>query len=287
MKKNKFLRILRVECQKAIKNKMFVVSLCIGGLFCVMSALYMIGTYQEDLAMASEFAGNAMTGIFSLYNYWIGGEWISSGFQLFFTMLPLLACIPYGWSLFSERKDGYIMNMAVRTGKRSYFLCKYIAVFMSGGLVVLLPMLFNLVMVAMYIPAIQPDINYIQYYSNEYGTMWSLLFYECPLLFCMLYLLLDFVFAGLFACMSMSAGMILQHKVAVVICPFLILLVLHYSRQFILWNRYIEISPINFLHASNLQGPTTWWIVLLEGLLLLGITYGISVKAGVKSEFIS
>lgn len=282
---NTFNRLLKIELRKAINNKIFMTTLIIASLFALFSAWYKIDSYfyyiEQSIYMS---AGNPMTQGSSLFNHWIGGEFSSLGFTLFFTLLPIIAVLPYGWSYFTENKAGYVKSVVIRSGKWQYFLTKYIGVFTAGGLVVLIPLIVNLLIVASFIPAITPTKLYPLSYAVIHGSLWSDLFYTYPLVYVVLYMILNFIFAGLFATMSLTISLFIKNRIAILLIPFFIIFVLHYCRRFMAYIFYHEISPLNYLHATNLENPTNVWIVLVQGLLLFGLTFGLTMKLGVKRE---
>ena len=58
--------------------------------------------------------------------------------------------------------------------------------------------------------------------------MWAELYYSNPFLYSMLYVLLDGVFAGLTACISMVLAFFIRSRVVVVLMPFFLMLLLDY-----------------------------------------------------------
>ena len=98
MREHKFRRLLKMECCKAMRNPFFLAVLAAGMLFAVLAALYNIGAYRTWMDNVRITGGNPMQQAASLYNHWIGGEAQSLGYTLFYTLLPLLAVFPYGWS---------------------------------------------------------------------------------------------------------------------------------------------------------------------------------------------
>lgn len=284
---NTFTRLLKIELKKAIKNKFFMTTLVIASIFALLSAWYMIDLhyYQQYIAQSLDPNGNPMSQASSLYTHWIGGEATSLGFTLFFTLLPLIAAFPYGWSYFLENKTGYVKTVVTRSSKWHYYLSKYMATFTAGGLVVLIPLVVNFLVVASFIPAITPSkLHHPLPYGVEIGSMWSQLFYTHPIIFVILYLLLDFIFAGLFATMSLAISFFVKNRIAIMLLPFFLLLGLHYSRTFLAYKYYSEISPLNYLHATNIENHTNGWIILAHGLLFFGLTFGMTMKLGVKRE---
>ena len=92
--------------------------------------------------------------------------------------------------------------MVIRAGKMPYYLAKYAALFVSGGLAVVTPLLFNFLLTAMFIPAVRPDPSYLTAYGIGPASFLSMLFYAHPFLYVFAYLLIDFLFCpyGLYPC---------------------------------------------------------------------------------------
>ncbi len=81
-----------------------------------------------------------MISAYTVFSTWIGGDGYSLGASVYFFIFPLLISIPYGWSYCEEKKNGYIGAVVAKAGKTSYFLAKYIAVFLTGGLAMVIPL---------------------------------------------------------------------------------------------------------------------------------------------------
>jgi hypothetical protein len=280
--------LLRMELSKALKNKFFAVTVLAAIVISLLSALNRSSAYANlnNLIESSRMANgdlpkNPDLASDTLFNFWIGGEYTSLYYSLFFLTVPLIAAFPYGWSYFMERKNGYVKNVISRTEKRNYFLSKYAAVFISGGLAVLIPLLLNFLTVACFVPARMPDVYYDVYYGVPFTQMWSKLYFTQPFVYVFLYLLVDFLFGGLIAAISLALTFFVRNRVAVVLIPLFILLALNYANTF--WEVW-EISPINFLHASTVVHTVNGWIVLLEAGVLFACTFGITMWRGVKDD---
>lgn len=278
-----FIRLWKMECRKAFGNRFFVIALCAGILFCIMSALYEIDSYFLGQNQLKLLGGNQMIQAYGLFNHWIGGEGKSLGYTLFFTLFPLLAVFPYGWSQCTEKKSGYTKMVIIRGGKQAYYLAKYMATFLSGILVIFIPLMTNLIITACFVPAVKPSVTEQIYYGMSHASMWSKLFFEHPMVYVVLYLLIDCIFGGLFAVFGMGFSILMKNRIAVVVLPYLFVLCLHYSRMLLRYTVYIEISPINFLHATCIENPVSGVIVFLEGAFLTLFSV-IILKVGIKDE---
>lgn len=271
-----FFRLLEIEIKKAVKNKFFWLSIILGMFFCLLSGIETVKNYLILQEQLEELKGNPMTQAFGLYNMWIGGECNSIGYVLFYSFYPLLAVLPYGFSYSMDRKIGYDKLLIIRTGRLQYFLVKYITAFICGGLVITIPLVCNFIGTACFIPAVKPSILYDIYYPVRYGSLWSELYFSQPFVFVCKYLLLDFIFAGLFGCMGILVSFFFEKVITAVFLPYFLILILHYGRTLLYGRVYKEISPLNFLHTTCIENIADAKIIFIEGaiiflLLLLGL----------------
>ena len=269
--------MLKLEFRKALRNKSFYISLIIGCIITMFSLVYNIEIYQNEIMMIQGDRLNPMYGVLSLFNRWIGGEPFSFGSSAYFFVFPLLVAIPYGWSYCGEKQSGYTRLVTVYSGKKAYFLAKYAAVFLSGALAMVLPLVFNFLVSALFFPAVTPSPLYCTSNGVFYGSLMSMLYYSAPFLYVFFYLCIDFVFGGLIACLSYSVSCIVKYKVIVVILPLFLLLAFHYLRQFIYTSpevhHYKEISPLFFLRPVQIVYHTSWTVILIGAAILFFITF--------------
>ena len=281
-------RILKTELKKAFGNKLFLITLAIGLIIGFVSAYQNISNYvraASDNAYrmeVSEVLFNPLYPLFSSFTNWMGGDYQYPMTSLFYLLLPLMASLAFGWSFCMEKKSGYIKNVVIRTKKIHYFLAKYIAVFLSGGTVIAIPLIVNFLMVACFIPAYQPDIFYSIYYAMDYHFL-SELFYSIPLLYVFYVIVLDFVFSGLVATVSMALTFFVKNRFAVVLLPFLSLLGIQYLQDMLYSVFQTSISPIEFLRGYTMH-PVIGWVILSWIIILFFLTFGITCFKGVKDD---
>lgn len=281
---------IALEIKKALKNVPFWAVVLVGCAITTISAVMKISTYQDtqeyiQKMTASGKVVNTFVDGTTLFNNWIGADVSSVGFSLFYFFFPLFATIPYAWAYCRERNSGYERNLLIREGKFSYYFSKSFATFVSGGLAVVFPLLWNIMLVAAVIPANQPSISYEQYYGIDRPMVWSSLFYSHALLYLVLYLLLDFVFCGLLASLGMVVAYFTRSIVSVMLTPFFAVLLLHYARIILNWTTIdMQISPLYFLHASPVEQAVTWAPILIEGGALLLFTVLSTILRGKRHE---
>lgn len=281
-------RVFKIELKKALGNKLFLITLTIGLIIGFVSAYQNISSYARAAAdnayriEVSEVLFNPLYPMFSPYTNWIGGDYQYPMTSLFYLLLPLMASLAFGWSFCMEKKSGYIKNIVTRTKKIHYFLAKYIAVFLSGGTVIVIPLIVNFLTVACFIPAYHPDIFYSIYYKMDYHYL-SEFFYSSPLLYIIYIMVLDFVFSGLIATVSMALTFFVKNRFAVVLLPFLSLLGIQYLQDTLTNTFQVSFSLIEFLKGYAMQ-PVIGWIILLWIIILFFLTFGITCFKGAKAD---
>ncbi|MBQ7345414.1 MAG: hypothetical protein IJW45_05055 [Oscillospiraceae bacterium] len=220
MGKHIFWNTLRVELRKASRSKLLWTALLLG---CAFLALDLYESYiniqqaidntqrSEELGLGKGYLG------YSLFSSWCGIAGGTYGSALFLTVWPVLAAMAYGWSYNDERIAGVYDQIAVRVGPRRYFLAKHTAVFVSGGIAVMVPMLLDLLVMALFYPATDPvylrDCNFLC--ALNYASPWAFSLARC---------LIYFLFGGAAACVCHVAGTYLRHGVMVILTPYAILM---------------------------------------------------------------
>lgn len=272
--------VLKLELKKAFKNKFFWISVVLGCLITLLSFEHMVNMYYEGM---SAISGNSTDiiydphiGINTVFNCWIGGEPFSLGSSIYFFVFPLLIALPYGWSYSEERKCGYRRMMIAKTGKKKYYCAKYVAVFLSGGVAMVLPLIFNFWMTLLVVPAILPDVTMNMFYGVFGGSFLAELYYTVPFLYVAIYLFIDFVYCGFLVCICMAVSGIVRQKWGVVLIPFLLLLFVHVIADYIYSDpsvAYKELSPLYFLRGVEVRYSFSGSIIFLFaiGLLVLSL----------------
>lgn len=260
-------RMIRSECSRAFTSKGFFLSVGIG--FVITLVYFFHYVLPVDLgAMVNGYGGKTdpeYPGI--LYNLWFGGRYACLEKQLFFLILPLLAALPFADSYFHDLRGGYLYNVCLRTDKKHYFAAKYLAVFLSGGTAVTLPLLANFLLCSMFLPSMKPEVTnaHILVYSS-----FPHLFFSYPVLYVLLYLAIIFVFSGLLACFGLYATRHLGYAFLVLLAPFAVYLFISSGLNLIGGMELHAWQPIKFLDPAFERDAKL--SILIEGVLLLAVT---------------
>lgn len=281
-------QILRIEIGKAVRTKGFYFALC-AGLFIALfqtvwfyQNVYKVNNDELSRLMDPDTADKEQAPWFEtgILQGWMGCEIYSPCNQLFYLLFPLLAALPYGAGLYQDWDSGYICQMLTRCGRRRYFSVKMAAAFVSGGTVVLVPLLVNLILTACYLPAVGTDPLSMQaVVSNR--DMWAVFFYGYPLIYALLYSVTDFIYGGIYACIALVVTHCFDSRFPVVAFPLLLHCCLYYGLDNLVpfFKRY-NISDI--INPAQLTGVNRWQAVLATAAVLMAVL--VAVYAGVNTK---
>ena len=215
----------------------------------------------------------------SIFHNWIDGSQMTVDETIFFTVFPLLAAMPFSWSLWNEKHGGYTNQILIRCSKKTYLLAKYIAVFLSGGISVVTAMIFNFMANAWILPLCNtlPILT-----GGGDGLFLSRLLFTYPKIYVVLCLITCFFWAGTLACLGLAASLFIRSAIMSVLFPFVLFLgssfliegmASSYSEVEFLGR--FETSPMQLLHAMTLNSNPAWyvWTILLTLLVIISVVY--------------
>lgn len=273
--------LLRVELRKAFFSRTSLFCLCTAMLLIVAHLIVSVKAYYEygimaqigwmnELGQSHEIAFDAHT----LYNRWIGTNYATLGNTLFYYLLPLLTMMPCALSNFDELHSGYLKTVIPKCGRREYLASKLIATFLCGGTIIAVSMLSSVLLTAMFIPAIKPNVINMMYYNIYRGDMMSSLAYMHPLVYIFIYILIDFIFSGLFACMPFAVAFVSRSRFACIALPYIFILLCDKAKAFLYYLSDISISPFWLMRAippgfSNKSYMVIAWYGVFSALVLL------------------
>lgn len=278
---------IKTELWKALHNPMFYAALVIGCLIGFVNVGENIAAAEgiKEIILSEDYTGSRSPWGFSLFFLWMPVNGISYGRTLFYLVWPILAAMPFGWSYLQERRGGLYSQMISRAGRRACYAAKYIAAFVSGGLAVATPVLFNLLANAMICPYVLPSIlNLVQIGD---GYFLSELYFTAPWVYALIWCVVEFLMGGAAAGLCFVVGAKPRLQVLAILTPFALLMVLDgiYSaiRSRTYWN--LELSPLQ-LAAAVPAHRNPEWVVCAAFVLLATAGFGIGYWQVVKHELV-
>jgi hypothetical protein len=272
--------LLKIELLRAIRSRGFMLALLVGMFIAISHYFQNVVPMTQYLDLNKQYPDMLMLYPHTVFNKWMGGESYTLQPFLYFLLVPALAAMAFGDSLYSDLKGGFCKNVFIKTKKTSYFFAKYVAVFLCGGIVVILPLLANLGLSAVTLPSLLPQVSAgtFQIYADG---MWSALYYAHPYAYILSYLLLIFVFSGLLATVSLAMTFFFNNRFVVVLSPFLICLFLYAIGSNYNLHAFI---PSSFLNPAQPALRVNFGIIVFEACLIALISLGIYFFKGMRKD---
>lgn len=223
-------RMIKLECRRAFQSRAFLFAVGTGILFTLWHFFrYGWPLIEHVLAVHRGTAGDAF---FQMVNYgipvtqtWMGTS--NMGYELYFFLLPVLCAIPYGASYVTDLKSGYICNIITRTDSRTYRRGKLAAVFLSGGAVSVIPLIFNLILCMCFVPVMFPLAGTRLFAVTDASLLSGLFYSGGTFIYILIYLLFDFVFFGLLNALCLIMAWFEDNRFAVMLTPFMVYFAVH------------------------------------------------------------
>lgn len=156
-----------------------------------------------------------------LYEGFIGGEGYTFWNQLYYYLIPFLAVLPFGHSLFDDERTGYLKNIYTRIKKKDFLIAKGLVTFFSGAVYAGMPYVLSFLLNGLYVPAVLP--NAVALHTNVIDNMFlSDWYFAKPWCYFGVYLFFIMICGGIFAVMSLCISFVATNRLVVWMIPFLI-----------------------------------------------------------------
>ena len=207
------MNCLKTELYRLRRSKMLYLSILIGSAICIWLFMVQINELRVHQELLQQY-GTVKEGLYypeSTFNHFIGLDYIHGECQTLYTILPLLASLPFAGTLVSDKKYGYIQNIVTRTTRNSYYISKIITVLLSGFIVTLSILIFDLLLTMCVFPILPPEVITANYPSAYEESMFLELFINHPFTYTLLYIMIDSIFMGLIAVTSLIIGLFIPN----------------------------------------------------------------------------
>lgn len=210
-------KMMKIELERAFTSIGLKLSLMIGMIIVIEHFVRMVLPMAIEPLRYYQYSDPSSMPA-SVFNYWIGGS-VNFENELFVRIIPLLAAIPYAITYCSDIRTGIVKNYYIRTKKINYLFSKYLAVFLTGGTAVIVPLLINFLATA----AVLPSLVWITgtFPVNANG-LWSSIFYSYPYLYIIMYMCLQFVCGGLLATLALVISSWINNIFMALLSPYII-----------------------------------------------------------------
>ena len=269
-------KMIKTELRRAFCNRTFFVILGLGLAFVIWHTVQYKIPYTRSLGVSyhgEEFYPH------NVYQECILGNSMSVHAYIYSMCLPILAALPFGASACQDRQSGYRDQILTRTKRSTYYQAKWIAAFLSGAAAVVLPMIFDFIVTLWFFPTLPGD-SMSRWDSVGIDGMMAEIYYHMPMVYMLAKWMFLAAFGGIFATMSLTAGMFAKNMVVVLLTPVLVQLLYNSATS------YLNARNWQFMAYYTVYQPLfsmrLWKPVLVGGIMLLICLLLYCRKASVK-----
>lgn len=273
-------KIVKLEMKRAFHSLGFFIGLAVGAIIVLLHLMTEIipvnVNYNVTAAGMNLKPQTVWYAWLGLYN---GG---THGYNyIYYTLVPILAALPYAASAWEDIKTGYHLQICTRIGQRAYYAAKYLSVFISGGVVCAMPLILDLLVCHLFLPDFIPLAS--DSMKPVYFFPWSDLFYRCPMAYAIFFTGILFAFGGVYACLGLAATEFLKNRFLIQIFPYIFQILISYLITFVPLE---EIRLVFYSEKINpaISGSYTWMHYVLQFIIYFAITIFFWMRGGKKRE---
>ncbi|MCH4021160.1 MAG: hypothetical protein LKE61_09835 [Erysipelotrichaceae bacterium] len=264
---------IKVEIQKMLSSRGFWASAAIVMIFPVADFVQQLHNF-----IAYHYPQ-------SIFIKWMAMPNNTYASRMFFILYPVLAALPYAWSLAEDLRSGYAAQLLVREKRKEYFWGKITASFLSGGAVISAALLVNILLLSMMQQTTIPRIYYLT--SGIFaGDFCSVIFYTHPVLYAVIWFIISFLWGGAFSMLCCALGFFIRRRI-VLVPSMLIVYILQavISEVFPIYQNEARVGTewINLVTAA----PNTYhpgWAILLNLACIILVSGALVYFRGRKYE---
>ena len=259
------MNTVKFELYRAFHSRTFLISLLIGSVICAL-----------DLIMFSILVG---FGGRYLAQAWIGTDYLFAYNQMFYILLPVLACLPYGGSLYTDIKTGYDKNICVKSSRLNYAFAKSVSVFLSGFVSVCLPLAMNLFIAAGLYPNFIPERLNATSIPLDDVYLFAAIYDKHPAIYCLIYILVDSLFAGAMALTSLSLTVKVKSSFTAVVTPMVLFFMFDIfvgTKDYGNWSVLSMLNPRQYMHLY-------WYQMLIMYLVIFSVNV-VVIKLNIRKR---
>lgn len=199
------MRALRLSIKQAFCNRV--------SLIIMFSGFILISVYHYYYVI--RYLGDAANGPISTDIKWIGFR--DNEMDVYLLLMPVIASFPFSTSYNSDKSDGFKPFVSKGISLFPYSVTKYIVTFFCGGFLYTFPFILSLLFCKLTIPDGVPTAG--SGIINNNG-MFADLYSSSPITYIIVYIGINFLFAGLMALLGLAASAWSQKDYMAILFPF-------------------------------------------------------------------
>ncbi len=263
---------LKLELRRLFSSKELYIALAIGIALVVWLFVYEVSeliSFSEQYALYGDKVSGYLYYPKTVFNSCIELEYDALPPILLYLLFPIIAAFPYASSYCRDKKTGYLKNLLIKIDRKDCFMAKYMVSFLSGSLVSGVILLASLMLTMLVFPILTPEAVTQNYYVQP-ENMWGNLFYTMPMIYTLLYILIDMLWCGCMATFALLVSMFTRSAFLAVTGSFIFFEVLDYVLSLFSLSQF---SPITFLRPIQTASGISLGIILTEFIVFMAASF--------------
>ncbi|NYZ59815.1 hypothetical protein EO246_11810 [Lactococcus lactis] len=232
--------------KKRLQKKMIGASLLIGLAICLIQFYQIINNYLLYGMGAAHVLND------SPYSNWIGIDSFNFSPILFFLLIPIIASIPAATLLRQDINNQFILQLKIRKSLKQIIWSYAGVAFITGFIVIMIPLLINFSSYFFILPNIKPDdmINANLAIINK-NTLLVSLYYTHPFWHAMIAIIVTSLWGGLFSLFTFATSLFIKNKFVALSSGLMLQIVLLLVNSIIKFPKLGSYAPFDFLKETN------------------------------------
>lgn len=254
------MNTVKFELFRAFHSRNFLISFLIGFVICALDLITFYITIGQERYLVQA---------------WIGTDYLFAYNQMFYILLPVLACLPYGGSLYADIKTGYDKNICVKASRINYAFAKSVSVFLSGLASVCLPLATNLFIAAGIYSNYKPEGLKATSIPLSDIYLFAAIYDKHPAIYCLIYILIDSLFAGAMALTSLSLTIKVKSSFTAVVTPMVLFFMFDVfvdAKDYGNWSVTAMLNPRQYMHTYWYQMLIVYLVIFSFNALVITLT---------------
>lgn len=184
----------------------------------------------------------------SPYERWFSVDTFHFLPKIFFILLPIFATLPAGNLLKEDLDNGMFAKLKLQIPLYKLMGNYVLVAFLTGALVIAVPLLINLLSYFLFLPNVKPDnlLNGNILFINKRSLLVSL-YYQHPFLHALLSIVFTAVWSGIFAVFAVVSSVWIKNRFVSLCSSFILQIVIFALDLVITLPQDFSFSPVNFL----------------------------------------
>lgn len=265
-------KILSFEWYRAIHSKSFSIAILIGVVCAFSQAIhYMSSGIVQIFSVDSDYP-------MVCWLSYLGRDIQLFYHSLYYMLFPILVVVPYAQSYYEDIKSGMSKMVFIKVRRTQYAISKYLVAFLTGGIVMTIPLIISLFIHAGFVPLYPPSEFSLQAVAQD-GDMLCNIFYDKPFLYVIVFWIINFLVGGSITGITLCYSLFAKMKYSVYTFGFVFCLL---ENSILSQFGYADWALYNIADPTNV--PISGWHVIIKLFVIYLLSFGLFVYIVKKKD---